>query len=255
MTDSQLAAAIGVAARSGRLNVENTWVSRSRRYFYMAVNKVASSKIKMILHRLEGYALPADPFDVHARDRPGVAFVGKLSAFEADEAVDVLSGPRWRRFAFVRNPYTRLYSAYTSKIADLASPYVGVRATIWRLAGRHQPPAGAPPFEAFVRYVIQQPDLERDGHWRSQTGALCLDLVDYGVIGRFERFEADFASILRSLDSPEELYRGLAEVVGASTTSSLASAYDAALAQLVHGAYAADFETFGYASDSWRGAG
>lgn len=252
VTDSELAAAIGAAARSGRLNVEDTWVSRRRRYFYMAVEKAASSKIKMLLHRLEGYALPADPFDVHARNQLGAPFVDKLSAFGADEVAEILRGRGWRRFAFVRNPYARLYSAYKNKIADLASPYVGVRAAIWRAAGRRHPPAGAPPFEAFVRYVAQQPDAERDGHWRSQAGALCLDLIDYGFLGRVETLQADLATVLRSLAAPDAFHDGLDVVVGASAGSPTAAAYNAALARLVHETYDADFETFGYAPDSWR---
>jgi hypothetical protein len=255
MTDSELAAAVDAAARSGRLNVENTWVSERRRYFYMAVSKSASSKIKMALHQLEGHPLPADPFDVHARNQAGAPFVARLSAFGASEAGEILKGPGWRRFAFVRNPYARLSSAYNSKIADLASPYIGVRDTIWRVAGNRDPPPAAPPFEAFVRYVAQLPDLQRDGHWRSQTGCLCLDLVDYGFLGRVERFEADFASVLRSLGAPGALHDDLSALVGASEPSPAAAAYDAALARLVYETYRADFETFDYARESWREAG
>lgn len=252
MTDAELAAAVDAAAHSGRLNVENTWVSRRRRYFYMAVNKVASSKIKMALHQLEGYALPADPFDVHARAGPGAPFVDKLSGFDAGGTAAILRRPDWRRFAFVRNPYARLYSAYKSKIADLASPYIGVRAAIWRAAGTRPPPTPAPPFDAFVRWVAEQPDVERDGHWRSQTGALCRDLVDYGFLGRFERFAEDLATVLVSLDAPGELLDGLDVAVGASARLPTAAAYNAGLAQVVYQAYEADFETLGYERDSWN---
>ena len=254
MTDSEVATAIAAAARSGRLNVEDTWVSRRRGYFYMAVEKAASSKIKMLLHQFEGYALPPDPFEVHARNRPGMPFVDRLSAFGAESAAEVLRGPHWFRFAFVRNPYARLYSAYKNKIADLASPYIGVRAAIWRMAGNRQPPSEAPPFEAFVRYVAQQPDAQRDGHWRSQAGALCLDLIDYGFVGRVETLQTDLATVLRSLAAPEAFHDGLDAVVGASAGSPAAAAYDAALAHLVHQTYEADFEIFGYARGSWRDA-
>jgi dermatan 4-sulfotransferase 1 len=254
VTDSELAALIAAAARTGRLNIEDTWVSGRRRYFYMAVEKAASSKIKMLLHQLEGYALPADPFDVHARNRPGMPFVDKLSAFGADATAEILRGPDWFRFAFARNPYARLYSAYKNKIADLASPYVGVRTTIWRMAGNPQPPAEAAPFEAFVRYVAQQPDAQRDGHWRSQAGALCLDLIAYGFVGRVETLQADLSTVLRSLGAPEDFHDGLDVVVGASAGSPTASAYNADLAHLVHETYEADFEIFGYLPDSWRDA-
>ena len=252
VADSELATAIGAAAKSGQLNIENTWVSQRWRYFYMAVNKAASSKIKMVLHQLEGYPLPADPFDVHARNRPGMPFVGKLSAFSASDAVEILKGSDWHRFAFVRNPYERLWSAYKNKIADLASPYIGVREAIWRAAGNRHHPAEAPPFEAFVRYVVRLADPDRDGHWRSQTGALCLDVIDYDFLGRVEKFESDMAAVLRKLGAPGELHGGLDVVAGASARLPAATAYNAALAQLVYEAYGGDFETFGYARDSWR---
>jgi hypothetical protein len=120
------------------------------------------------------------------------------------------------------------------------------------VAGQRQPPAAAPPFDAFVRYVAQLPDLERDGHWRSQTGILCLDLVDYGFLGRFEALERDLAVVLRSLGAPDDLHAGLDGVVGASARLPAAAAYDAALARRVYEVYRADFETFGYGRDSWR---
>ncbi|HEY2706613.1 MAG TPA: sulfotransferase family protein [Caulobacteraceae bacterium] len=253
MSDNELADAIGAAIGSGRLNMDDTWVSRRQRYFYMGIPKVASSKVKMVLHQLEGYPLPRDPFDVHARSTPGVSFVDKLSAFSSGEAAEILAGPDWYRFAFVRNPYARLYSAYKSKIADLTSPYIGVRKTIWELSGKRSSPDNGPPFDAFVRYVVELPDPSRDGHWRSQTGILCLDLIDYGFLARFERFGEDFAIVLRSLGAPDDLRGGLDLVVNASATPLTERPYNAALAQLVYEAYAADFEAFGYARASWSG--
>ena len=81
---------------------------------------------------------------------------------------------------------------------------------------------------------------------------LCLDLIDYGVLGRFESFESDFATILRSLGAPAALLDELAVVVGASARSPAHAAYSPALAQHVYETYRADFETFGYAQGSWR---
>jgi hypothetical protein len=218
----------------------------------MAVNKAASSKIKMLLHPLEGYPLPTDQFDVHARTASGVSFVGKLSPADAVEAVELCRGAGWRRFAFVRNPYARLYSAYKNKIADLTSPYMAVRSAIWRAAGAHHPPERAPSFQAFVRYVAQTPDQARDGHWRSQSGCLCTDLIDYAFLGRVERFAEDFSKLLRSLDAPGWLHQDLAEVVGASEGQPASAAYDAGLAQRVYEAYRADFAAFDYPRDGWR---
>lgn len=61
------------AAAAGVLNLEDTWVSRKNRYFYMAVPKAACSKVKMVLQQLEGNPLPRNPFKVHERNTPGIA--------------------------------------------------------------------------------------------------------------------------------------------------------------------------------------
>jgi hypothetical protein len=249
------AAWIARAAASGRLGMDATWVSARRRYFYMAVPKVASSKIKMVLQQLEGYPLPDDPFDVHARDRPGFSFVARLGEFSPDQAVAILTGPDWFRFAFVRNPYDRLLSAYRSKIADLTSPYVGVRASILALAGRRPDPDCAPTFADFASYVEAQPDLQRDGHWRSQAGILCLNDIAYDFVGRLERFEADFAHALRQFSALESAAGALSEVVNASSPGGAADTYDAALAASVYRTYKADFDAFGYSPRSWTPSG
>jgi hypothetical protein len=214
----------------------------------MAVSKVASSKIKMVLHQAEGHRLPDDPFDVHARNRPGHAFVSKLADFSPSEAVDILSSPDWFRFAFVRNPYDRLLSAYRDKIADPSSPYVGVRASILALARRKPDPGGVPTLAEFAAYVEAQPDLQRDNHWRSQVGGLCLGDIRYDFIGRQERFEADFAHVLQRLPSLEIAADGLSEVVNASSRG--ADTYDVAAAASAYRTYKADFDAFGYAPDN-----
>jgi dermatan 4-sulfotransferase 1 len=245
------AAWIAQATVSGRLNMEATWVSERCRYFYMAIPKVASSKIKMVLQQVEGYPLPADPFDVHARDRPGSSFVSRLADFSPGQAVEILTGPDWFRFAFVRNPYDRLLSAYHDKIADLASPYVGVRASILALGGHPPDSKRIPTFADFVRYVEAQPDLQRDGHWRSQAGILCLDDISYDFIGRQERFEADFAYALRQFSKLESTSVALSEVINASRPGAAAGAYDATLAALVYGTYKTDFDAFGYSATAF----
>jgi hypothetical protein len=217
----------------------------------MAVSKVASSKIKMILQQAEGYPLPDDPFDVHARNRAGARFVAKLSDFSPDETVEILTSPDWFRFAFVRNPYDRLASAYRDKIADLTSPYVGVRASILALAGRRPDPSRAPSFAEFAAYVEAQPDLQRDNHWRSQTASLCLGDIAYDFIGRMERFGTDFAHVLRQVGAPETEADALSEVVNASSPGDGADGYDAETAASAYRTYKTDFDAFGYAADSY----
>ena len=236
------------------LNPPDTWVSPIHRYFCMTIPKTACSKIKFVLQELEGLPLPPDPFDVHMRNTPGYRFVPSLTDFATAEGVEILTSDDWFRFAFVRNPYARLFSAYKQKVLDLTSPYIGFREAIRQHAGYPASPGGAlgnVGFADFVHYIATQPDEFRDGHWKSQTSTLHLDVIRYDFIGRVETFEEDFTQVLHRFQAPPALLATLRERVNTTVKLPLAVAYNKVLADLVYTLYRADFITFGYAQDSW----
>jgi len=239
---------------SGGLNIADTWISPRHKYFCMAIPKSACSKIKLVLQQLEGLPIPAEPLHIHYRDTPGITFVPSMDEFSTADGVAILTADQWFRFAFVRNPYARLFSAYKSQVMDLSSPYIGFRESIRQQAGYPTPPGGAlgrVGFADFVQYIATQPDAQRDGHWKSQTETMQLDVIHYDFVGRVETFAADFTQVLQRFAAPPELIATLAEPVNTTTQLPLAVAYNKSLADLVYTIYAADFATFGYARDSW----
>ena len=68
------------------LGIPDTWISRTHKYFYKATPKVASSKIKIVLQQLEGYAVPPRPTRIHWRDTSGLSFVPSISDFTTRDA-------------------------------------------------------------------------------------------------------------------------------------------------------------------------
>lgn len=236
------------------LNVADTWISPSHRYFCMAIPKSACTKTKLVLQQLEGLPIPPQPMRIHYRDTPGIHFLPSIADFSTEAGVEILSSPEWFRFAFARNPYARLFSAYKSQVLDLTSPYVGFRESIRQSAG-YPTPAGHPPgrvgFADFVGYIAQQPDKQRDGHWKSQTASLHLNRISYDFIGRVENYANDFAQVLRRFAAPPGLLDGLTQRVNTTAHLPLAAAYHKQLADLVYTIYADDFDTFGYSRDSW----
>lgn len=172
------------------LNLADTWISPRHRYFCMAIPKNACTKTKLVLQQLEGLPLPPDPLGIHFRDEPGLTFLPSIGDFSTAQGVEILTSPDWFRFAFVRNPYARLFSAYKSQVMDLASPYVGFRESIRQHAGyptRIGAALGRVGFGDFVHYIVGQADGERDGHWKSQTGSLHRHRIRYDFIGRVEK--------------------------------------------------------------------
>ncbi|MEZ4867272.1 MAG: sulfotransferase family protein [Caldilineaceae bacterium] len=236
------------------LNLPDTWVSPQYRYFCMAIPKAACTKIKLVLQQLEGLPWPPDPLTIHYRATPGLRFVPSLADFTTAEGVAILTSNEWLRFAFVRNPYARLFSAYKSQVMDLTSPYVSFREAIRRHAGYPTPPGGVlgrVGFADFVHYVATQPDDQRDGHWKSQTGTLHRDRIHYDFIGRVERFAQDFTQVLQRFDASPPLLASLTQRVNTTAKLPLAVAYSKELADLVYTIYRDDFVAFDYARDSW----
>lgn len=238
----------------GGLNAPDTWISPTHQYFCMAIPKSACSKIKIMLQQLEGYPLPPEPLRIHWRDTPGMPFVPSIADFETAAGVAILTAATWFRFTFVRNPYSRLLSAYKSVVMDLDSPYISFREAIRQKAGYPTPTGGAPGmvgFADFVAYIAEQPDDQRDGHWKSQVGTMHPDVIRYDFIGRIENFQQDFTPILQRFGASASLLASLSERVNTTVQVPLAVAYHKTLADLVYEIYRADFEMFGYQRDSW----
>lgn len=87
--------------------------SLAHRYVAMTVPKVACTTIKMALQTWEGCGPAPDRWaDVHA-DWAGPT----LLAYPTTQILEMLRSPGYLRFSFVRNPYSRLVSAWKSKFA------------------------------------------------------------------------------------------------------------------------------------------
>lgn len=222
-------------------------VSVARRYVCVAIPKIACTTVKTVLRRLEGLP-PAE--HIHEEGL-------HLADFATAEVVRMLTSPDWLRFAFVRNPYARLFSAYKSKIGNTwEQEYDWLRDQIraaFDYPIRDDARVGMVAFEDYVRFVAgsDDPRVVRDGHLDLQVEILQQDCIPYDVLGRFESFQRDFRAILDRLGASPEVRASAAEVLNPSPQVPLAAVYRRELADVVHDLYEADFVQFGYARDSW----
>lgn len=144
------------------------------------------------------------------------------------------------RFTFVRDPYGRVFSAFTDKVArkrKQARPF-------YRWLGRDAF-AGAPGFIDFLRF-LDDGGAHSDAHWAPQTELMLLPVSEFDFVGRLERLEPDLACVMERIFGPDvELSMRRA---GPRTDShkALPDAYTPEGIEIVNRVYAADFETFGY---------
>ncbi len=230
-------------------------ISTQNSYIYFEVPKVACSTTKLRLQQLEaktaGLASPSQEMSIiHDKKQslllsPSDIGLEKFSEMLRDSSVF--------KFGFVRNPYTRILSAFLSKMRWEESPYKKKIAPILNIDANSKIT-----FQQFVYAVSQQSDYEMDPHWRPQTIQLFQDLVTYDFIGLFENFERDLHKALDYIALNKNNQNYLAEsqteninMKGRKTSANnkLEDFYDSEIQSLVKNIYQKDFLNFGYSFD------
>lgn len=165
---------------------------------------------------------------------------------------------------FVRNPYSRVLSAWNDKLVKgfhsehyprsmrKLVPQIRNFADEHGLEGATE---DAPlPFSTFLSYIESQEEGQRNQHWDTQCSVLNVDPIQYTHIHRMEdgfaeatadlleRVGIDRSWSLQQLGTPSNASGKIAHPV-----------YDDKLAYRVYKLFSRDFEVFGYDPDSWMG--
>jgi hypothetical protein len=233
----------------------SSFVDVSKRYLYFEVPKAACTQMKELLRRQVG-APPLQLFVgklmetrrdmfVHAREN-----VPLPSLVDLDNSTqrEVLESDSFFRFTIVRNPYTRLVSAWKNKVVPCEPGaerlYLDIKGCLPDIHAKE-----LIAFDEFVNYLQAKSDLSAsDPHWRRQVDHLFLDALSFSHVGQLESMAASMARFQQHLGLAEPLMGGKKNV---SAPVGLAT-YNQDLADKVYSLYHEDFERLGYNRDSWR---
>jgi hypothetical protein len=227
-------------------------VSERLNYVYIYIYKSAHTTIKRKLWFIEnvyGYNIPMPEhyFGVHYPKRKKIAYEQPWIISKEDNQHLLLNSlvGNYLKFTVVRNPYSRLLSAYLDKIKrfeDLETDKKEQRRQHFNLKEYHDS------FASFVEQVCREQDHEVNPHWQSQTYITGFDFVHYDKVGHVENLEVfyDFLKTQfpkikdRTLDCSENVLHET------SAASKLGEFYTAELQQKVYQRYKNDFINFGY---------
>ena len=211
---------------------------------YFSTPKVASSTIKATLWRLglgDPEAIPPEPIHEAGEESP-LKWPPEL---DFEDLLKWMNQPEYRRFCFVRNPYSRLLSCYLHKIKGRGNrPNVEVlnlRGSVLDAGSTTEMT-----FTEFIDAVSRQTPMKMNPHWRVQTVHLLWDRISYDFVGRIEDFGSDLDRLGAVLGVDLRPYLHVKNKHQTGASDAVGEYYTPELQERVHAIYQSDFEAFGY---------
>ncbi|NOZ37941.1 MAG: sulfotransferase family protein [Gammaproteobacteria bacterium] len=233
---------------------KNFIYNAERGFIFAYVPKVACTNWKALLRYMAGHEDWLDNKFAHDKKKGGLHY---LELDGPDNAL--LMRPDISKYAMVRNPYSRVLSAYLNKI-ECRLP---VQPETENEDHFHNVVRDVDTYRRDVLDVARFPDITlevflrwlkgsdswfvNDEHWAPQVTLLHLPEVKFDIVGRFENLSEDAPRILRAMGCEQD-FPSQKDVNFAPTgaQSKVQRYFDVTCCTLVEELYAEDFVTLEY---------
>lgn len=170
---------------------------------YCYIPKNACSRFKRLLRKREGFMDWRDRSRIHGKNG-----LQRLSWLSRAQALDRLSDDNVKKFVVVRDPFSRLVSAYQNKVA---TPWPDQRTDFWNKHLRKECPGMintmTMPKEGsllslveFLKCLLSSDNIEPSNeHWRPQTQLCGLDFIHYDIYLHLETLVEDVSRLMQQL--------------------------------------------------------
>lgn len=215
------------------------WVVPDEGWVYVQIPKVASTSIArsiaVHLHNKHGKPLQLE----NVRYEDVVASADQYASHLSGREIAALDSSLYK-FAFVRNPFDRLWSCYKNKIVDAEGT------TGQNIFWSHGFEFGMS-FDEFVEKVAQIPDTHINRHLKSQSFFLAPNeklLVDHAA--HLEKIDQEWEAIAARLNLPPLTHANKSSGRDTPAAADYREHFTPALARTTYERYAADVDLFGY---------
>jgi hypothetical protein len=171
-------------------------IDPDRRFIYFNNPKCACTTIKASLNlsfaRSHGKQLRYNDLgEIHDRGRNFMLAPHQIGIPDFER---LLKNEEVLRFSFIREPVSRLVSAYENKVRWLSPS----RRLLARRTGHDDD--WVPTFEEFAACLMESSGLrDCDEHWRLQVKQTCSNIVSHHFTGIFDQVESDLDHVLSRL--------------------------------------------------------
>lgn len=203
---------------------KRTMVDRERGFIYFRIPKAANSTVVRSL------------ISSRATSREAKKVLPRASALRSNEVQNL--SHRFFLFTVVRNPYSRLASAYLDKI-------VRGKRSDKVLSFLSNPQKSDVSFLEFCRYLAAG-GVHEDPHWYLQCDLIPCGVEKLHFVGRVERLESDLNEVLKRIHGEERGAQRNWTRHATGAESRLAELYCEESIRIVREVYARDFTTFDY---------
>lgn len=238
---------------AGGLNYKNFIYMEDRGFIFAYVPKVACTNWKSLLRYMAGHEDWLDNRLAHDKAKGGLRY---LDLAGSDAAL--LTDPGIRKYAMVRDPYSRTLSAYLNKVEQRLPPKpkgqgdhfdkVVRDVDAFRQTTLDTNIYPSITFEVFLLWLENsRSHFRNDEHWAPQTSLLRQPSVKFDFIGRFENLDTDSTRILKAMDCDQK-FPSHKQVKFAPTRAinKMAQYYTKVTLALVVELFPEDFQNFSY---------
>lgn len=222
--------------------------------FIFAYNpKVACTNWKCILRYLNGSEDYLNPSKAHDREKSGLVFLSDLQ--DPEKLIEDNSIPK---YAFVRNPFDRVLSAYLNKVEPYATDnrnseedntyFYKVFLEIEQYRKEKLREKTKTDFYCFLHWLDNVDDFHTNNeHWSPQFDLLKFGEVSYSFVGKLENLTNDGPTLLKKIKCDIE-FPSQKDVKFAPTKASdkKAKYYSKQEKELVKKIFSKDFLAFSY---------
>ncbi|WP_312482172.1 sulfotransferase family protein, partial [Pseudomonas sp.] len=232
----------------------NSYLSEKHKLLYIATPKAACTSLKWWFATLEGYSKKLNEKIESSESDPELSIhdtfykvAPNVTGLSAQDLSEPLLSDSYFRFAVVRNPYKRIFSAWQSKLLLREplqiSPYLKYD-FFYRPIKELNDISIA--FEEFLEHLINnEAPSYWDYHWTPQADLLRPDLINYSKLVRIEdREELNKALIKRLGEYAPSPFSG--RRTNESLIPYLPEIITDRASELICKLYAKDFDIFGY---------